>query len=107
MAESNKERVARALYERDCEGCEPSDVAGWRREPERVRGEYMEEATVAIDALADVDGIAAVLAAHQWFGKWECSCENEHLYEGERERRNEHMARHQAAAVVAWMRDRA
>lgn len=105
---SNQEKVARLLYDLDGEGCEQSDLIPWQREMAPVRDKYLCEATAAIDALADVDGIAGVLDAHEdsTGSMNECSCGQWGSFDVNWHVRLKSFNQHQAAAVVAWMKDR-
>ncbi len=88
---SNQERVARAI-----------DGLDWASQHGGIDPSNEQIAAAAIDALADVDGIAGVLRKHyasRWNderARYECTC-------GEAAWRAH--SQHQAAAVVAWMKD--
>jgi len=129
---SNQEKVARAAQRHpDCEseeglnrwhctGCGEVVATGSKH---RARAAFHKhQAAAAIDALADVDGIAGVLLLHE-----RIAYHSETNYEGQRVAwvscgcgwvgepriadniplRHKEVADHQAAAVVAWMKDRA
>ena len=115
---SNEEKVARAAFPfvvmpprgwTDGERQAYEDGGRWTEGQEAARKVRSTDlAAAAIDALADVDGIGAVLAAHSLrdgssFDGYliTCDCNDNTAYT-----RGTH-ARHLAAAVVAWMKDRA
>jgi hypothetical protein len=75
------ETVARVLYDLDSDGCEPSDIVGWRREMAPVCDEYRRKAAAVVAALGDET------ARPGWVrvGDYEAACRNMARAEAERD----------------------